>query len=160
MNKLTSSFIPLFAIFTPYLVSAQVNDNYSNCASGNCPYNNMMGNGRGEGYYNGAGGFMRNMMGNSVGPWGMHLFGIVWFVAVVVFWALIIAGIVYLVRYLMYGTGYHDHDHEKRMWMAEKMKTRAMKEENSAVTILKERYAKGEIDKKEYREKMEELHRS
>jgi len=159
MNKLTLFFAPLFTAFVPYLAWAQTNDNYPVCSGGNCPYSQGAGQ---QGYdydrYHGMGGFMRDMMGNSVGPWGMHALGWLWLLLVLVFWVLIITGIIYLIKHFVHGGNYyHDYGHtgDKKMWMAKKVKM--MKKEDNAIAILKERYAKGEIDKKEYREKMNEL---
>jgi len=68
---------------------------------------------------------------------GGDVFGFLW----MIFWlVIVIMGIVALVRWLGYGhrRGWHDHG-------------------RSAVDILKERYAKGEIDKKEFEDKKKDL---
>ena len=70
-----------------------------------------------------------NMMG-----WGG--FGLSW-VFMILFWALIILGVVALIRYL---GGQHNADKGK-----------------TPLDILKERYARGEIDKKEFEEMKKEL---
>jgi len=126
-------------------VAAQVNlnDNFYGCRYGSCPLSN--------GEKNAWGGMMgRNMLG-----WGgMPFYGWFGWIIAVVFWTLIILAIVYLVRYLFWGS-YDD----KRMWTEERAKNKT-KKEDSAITILRERYAKGEIEKKEYEEKMKELRKS
>lgn len=79
--------------------------------------------------------------GNSYG-WG-NTFGIGGFAmmfSMLLFWALIIAGIVYAVRALS-GNGAPLNQGR----------------ENSALDILKERYARGEIDSEEYRSKRQQL---
>lgn len=72
-------------------------------------------------------GYMNNW--GDFGPGGLFM---------IIFWGLIIFGIIALIRYL-----------------ADQGQTK--KENNSAIDILKTRYAKGEIDKKEYDEKMKDL---
>jgi len=70
-----------------------------------------------------------------MGGWGfggMMIFNLI-------FGILIIVGLIYLVRYLIRG------GHSQ------------ISAEDSALNILKERYAKGEIDKKEFEEKMKDL---
>lgn len=71
------------------------------------------------------------------GPgWG-YMGGFGW-IFMVIFWALIVAGVVALIR-LGSQSGRHHRG------------------ENSALEILKERYAKGEIDRKEFEEKKKDL---
>ncbi len=71
------------------------------------------------------------------GSWGLG-FGILGFV----FWIIVIVVIIVLIRFALRG------GHRGRCCQAD---------ENSALIILKERYAKGEIDKKEFEEKMKDL---
>lgn len=83
--------------------------------------------------------WMKNMMGGywpAMGAWGfggMMIFNFL-------FWILIIVGLVYLVKYITKGN----------------LETSA-KDKDSALKILKERYAKGEIDKKEFEEKKQDI---
>jgi putative membrane protein len=71
----------------------------------------------------------RGMMGN----WGMGWFGMIF---MVVFWGLIIAGVVLLIRWLVQNTG------SNRRSVAAT--------ESKAMDILNERYAKGEITQNEF----------
>ncbi len=68
--------------------------------------------------------------------WGMG-FGIVG----IIFWILVVIVIIALFRNFLCRGG----------------RCHGWEDKNSAVKILKERYAKGEIDKKEYEEKMKDL---
>ena len=94
----------------------------------------MMGGGmRGGGWSNGyAPDTMSSMMGygfSGFAPFGM-IFMLLW-------WGLIIAGIVALVKWLSHTSGRHGG--------------------KSALDILKERYAKGDIDKKEFDERKKDI---
>jgi len=84
----------------------------------------------------------KNMMwgyGPMMGGWGLAggIFSLI-------FWVLIILVIVALVRWAMWSSR-----GGRNSWHGE----------DSAMQILKERYAKGEIDKKEFEEKMKDLNK-
>lgn len=78
---------------------------------------------------------MGNGWGNMMGSWGS--FGIFGWLSMILFWALLILGVVALVRYLA--------------------KSGSSKENKTPLEILKERYARGEINKKEFEEKKKDL---
>ncbi len=80
--------------------------------------------------------------GGQYGGWGMMGgFGWMWLMPIffILFWGLVIWGIVALVRGLSESRGY---DSSKA---------------NSALEVLKKRYAQGEINKEEYEEKKKDL---
>lgn len=84
-------------------------------------------------------GFMP-MMGFGYGyGGGWDIFGLLW---TILWWTLVIVSIVVLVRWLRYG---HRHHHG---WY---------NDNQNAISILKERYAKGEISKKEFEEIKKDL---
>jgi len=74
-----------------------------------------------------------------MGGWGMGWFGGIFMIA---FWILILVGLVFFVRWLIQSTS----------------RNRAIGNvESRAIDILKERYAKGEIDKDEFDSKRKDL---
>ena len=80
-----------------------------------------------------------NMGPGMMGEWGMGWFGSLF---MVVFWILILVGLVFLIRWLIQSTG--------------RDKTTG-NGSNRALEILKERYARGEIDKEEFESKKKDL---
>ncbi len=76
-----------------------------------------------------------------MGPWMMGSFGWGWFMPIImiVFWGLVIWGIVALIRGLSRGDSGRST------------------ESDSALEILKKRYARGEITKQEYEERKKDL---
>ncbi len=82
--------------------------------------------------------------GWGMGGYGIHSFGGI--IMMILFWALIIIGIVYLVRNLT--NNYSRNNNDNR---------RDNKQDNSAVNIARERYARGEITKEELNEILDNL---
>ena len=75
------------------------------------------------------------MMGN----WGMGWFGMIF---MMIFWVLVIVGLVFLIKWLIQTTSSGKAAEQKG---------------SRAVEILKERYARGEIDKAEFESKKKDL---
>jgi len=83
--------------------------------------------------------FGSNQSNNSMMNFGFSPIGGFGWIFMILWWALIIAGIVALIRWLM-SQSRSAHDHGR-----------------SPLEILKERYAKGEIDRKEFEDKKRDL---
>ena len=104
---------------------------FSSGGSGWMPMMNMMWGGWSSPLGNNS---TNNMMNFGFGPFG----GFGW-IFMILWWVLIIAGIVALIKWLT-SQSRGTHNHEK-----------------STLDVLKERYAKGEIDKREFEEKKKDL---
>jgi putative membrane protein len=88
------------------------------------------------------GGYGGYPMGPGVmGGWGMGWFGGIF---MIIFWVLIIVGLVFFIKWLVQSTKGHS------------IPGRA-DTSSRALDILKERYARGEIDKQEFEEKKKDL---
>ncbi len=74
------------------------------------------------------------------GPGMMYSGSWLWMIIPVVFWILIIVGIVFLIR-----------------WIVRSSRTMHGKYDDSALEILKRRYAKGEINKEEFEQKKRDI---
>jgi putative membrane protein len=79
-------------------------------------------------------------MGSGMG-WGYGM-GWFWNIIMVAFWIAVIVGIIFLIRWLVVSTGGSG---------------RSARSEDSALDILKRRYARGEINKEEFEEKKKAL---
>jgi putative membrane protein len=82
--------------------------------------------------------------GWGMGPGMMGGYGTGWFggIVMIVFWILILVGLVFLIKWLIQSTG-----RDKATGSSG----------NRSLEILKERYAKGEIDKQEFESKKKDL---
>ena len=86
------------------------------------------------------------MMGNFYGPWGVT--GMGW-IGMLLFWVVVIVGIVLLVKWLI-----GPQNQSRARFGAEQQ---GGYQDKSALDILKERYAKGEINKEEFEAKKKDL---
>jgi putative membrane protein len=75
-----------------------------------------------------------------MGGWGMGWFGGIF---MLLFWILVIAGLIYLIKWLIQTTKGNSGTNQGGS--------------SGALDILKERYARGEIDKREFEEKKKDL---
>ncbi|MBE0428165.1 MAG: SHOCT domain-containing protein [Nitrospirae bacterium] len=81
-------------------------------------------------------------MGPGMMGWGYGMAWL-WTIIIIAFWVTVIVGIIFLIR-----------------WLALSTKQRGeVKSEDSALEILKKRYARGEINKEEYEERRRNLER-
>jgi len=91
--------------------------------------------------------FGNNLTNNNMMNFGFGPFGSFGWIFMIVFWGLIIWAIIAVIRGGL-GKGHmcgHDHDDDAHV------------KDKSPLEILKERYAKGEIDKKEFEDKKKDL---
>ncbi len=79
-------------------------------------------------------------MGPGMG-WGFGMAGF-WNIIMLAFWVAVIVGIIFLIRWLVVSTGGPG---------------RSARSEDSALEILKRRYARGEVNKEEFEEKKRAL---
>ncbi len=81
--------------------------------------------------------------GYSMGPWMMWGQGMGWFFPIIMlsFWIAVITGIIFLVRWVILSAN----------------KNHGYKSQESALDILKKRYARGEINKEEFEDRKKDL---
>ena len=80
-------------------------------------------------------------MGPGMMGWGYGM-GWLWHIIMIAFWIAVIVGIIFLIRWLVISAGAGGG---------------AARSEDSALEILKRRYARGEINKEEFEEKKKDL---
>ncbi|MEW6569742.1 MAG: SHOCT domain-containing protein [Nitrospirota bacterium] len=86
------------------------------------------------------GGYGGGGMGPGMMGWGYGM-GWLWTIITIAFWVLVIIGIIFLIR-----------------WLAVSSKTRQEgRGEDSALDILRKRYARGEINKEEFEQRKKDL---
>lgn len=80
-----------------------------------------------------------------MGPWMANWYGMgwPWFIFMFIFWIAVLVAVIVLIRWLILSGG----------------PRRERPSEDSAIEILKKRYARGEINKEEFEEKKKELER-
>ena len=82
-----------------------------------------------------------NMGSVMMGEWGMGWVGGIF---MIIFWVLIIVGVVFLIKWLVQSTKGHSNSGR-------------IDSSSRALDILKERYARGEINKQEFEQKKKDL---
>ncbi len=113
--------------------------NITSISGGWMPMMNMMWGGLSAGQTGWSSPFGGNNSTNNMMNFGFSPFGGFGWIFMILWWVLIIAGIIALIKWLT-SQSRGTHNHEK-----------------SPLEILKERYAKGEIDKKEFEERKKDL---
>jgi putative membrane protein len=85
-------------------------------------------------------GYVFAQMGPGMMGWGYGM-GWGWSIIMLAFWIAVIVGIIFLIRWIVLSTD----------------KRHGTKTEDSALEILRQRYAKGEVNKEEFEEKKRDL---
>jgi len=90
-----------------------------------------------QGYGGGVG------MGTGMMGWGMGFgMGWLWTILMILFWVAVIAGVILLIKWLIHSL---------------REPSNPDREQESALEILKKRYARGEIDKEEFEKRKKDL---
>ena len=80
-------------------------------------------------------------MGPWMWGWGFHV-GLLWFIMMGLFWIALIVAVILFIRWLVLAASRKKHE---------------LRSEDSALEILRTRYAKGEINKEEFEQKKKDL---